>query len=60
MCSCTHLCRLHTVVTVYAYLGLQEMANIDIVGAASAGSLELVCQALKSGVPVDTTDKVRE
>jgi len=45
---------------VYAYLGLQEMANIDIVGAASAGSLELVCQALKSGVPVDTTDKVRE
>jgi len=46
------------VVTMYAYLGLQEMANIDIVGAALAGSLELVCQALKAGVPVDTTDEV--
>jgi len=48
------------VVTVYAYLGLQEMANIDIVGAALAGSLKLVCQALKAGVPVDITNKVRE
>ena len=47
-------------VTVYVYLGLQEMANTDIVGAALAGSLELVCQALKAGVPVDTTNKVRE
>jgi len=53
-----HLCRLRMVVTMYAYLGLQEMANIDIVGAALAGSLELVCQALKAGVPVDTTDEV--
>ena len=43
---------------MYAYLGLQEMANIDIVDAAAAGSLELVCQALKAGVPVDTTDEV--
>jgi len=58
MCSCMHLCRRHTVVTVYVYLGLQEMANTDIVGAALAGSLELVCQALKAGVPVDTTDEV--
>ena len=45
---------------MYAYLGLQEMANIDIVDAAKAGSLELVCQALKAGVPVDTTNKVCE
>ena len=48
------------VVTMYAYLGLQEMANIDIIHAAEAGSLELVRQALKAGVPVDTTNKVRE
>ena len=53
-----HLSRHHTVVTVYVYLGLQEMANTDIVGAALAGSLELVCQALKAGVPVDTSIEV--
>ena len=51
------LCGFCTVVTVYAYLGLQEM-DINIVKAAEAGSLELVCQALKAGVPVDTTDEV--
>jgi len=43
---------------MYAYLGLQEMANISIVDAAEAGSLQLVCRALKAGVPVDTTDMV--
>jgi len=47
------------VVIVYAYLGLQEM-DIIIVKAAKAGSLELVCQVLKAGVPVDTTDEVCE
>ena len=53
------LCGFCTVVTVYAYLGLQEM-DINIVKAAEAGSLELVCQALKAGVPVDTTNEVCE
>jgi len=46
------------VVIMHAYLGLQEMANIDIVDAAKAGSLRLVRQALKAGVPVDTTHEV--
>ena len=44
-------------VTMYAYLVLQEM-DINIVKAAAAGSLELVCQALNAGVPVDTTNEV--
>jgi len=43
---------------MYAYLGLQDMANTDIVGAAMAGSLQLVYRALKAGVPVDTTNEV--
>ena len=47
-----------SMVIVYAYLVLQEMANINIVAAAMAGSLELVCQALKAGVPVDTSTEV--
>jgi len=46
------------VVTVCAYLGPQDMDNINIVGAAMAGSLELVRQALKAGVPVDTINEV--
>ena len=40
------------------YFGLQEMGNINIVEAARTGSLQRVKQALKAGVPVDTTDEV--
>jgi len=43
---------------MHAFLGLQEMDNINIVDAAKTGSLQLVCQALKTGVPVDTTNEV--
>ena len=43
---------------MYSHLALQEMANTYIIGAAEAGSLELVYQALEAGVPVDTTDEV--
>ena len=45
-------------VIMCAHLGLQGMANIDIVDAAKTGSLQLVCRALKAGVPVNTTDEV--
>jgi len=47
------------VVTVYGYFGLQEMGNTNnIAEAAKTGSLQRVKQALKAGVPVDTTDEV--
>ena len=44
---------------MYAYFGLQEMSNTNIVfEAARTGSLQRVEQALKAGVPVDTTNEV--
>ena len=43
---------------MYACFGLQEMSNINIVEAARTGSLQRVKQALKDGVPVDTTNEV--
>jgi len=43
------------VVILYTSLGLQEM---DIIKAAKDGSLKRVDNALKAGIPVDTTDEV--